>query len=128
MGIRIVTLSLLAALALPGAAPAAVPPDPLAELDTMSRASGEVAPGIALARRQIANGELLGALATLERVLTYHPTADEALLLHASVTCRVDDRGGALIEFEQLDRDSLAAKIWADATAPCTPPRVAPAR
>lgn len=126
MGIRFVA----AALAVLTAAPvqAAPPPDPLAELDAMSRASGEVAPGIALARRQIANDELLGALATLERVLTYHPTSDEALLLHASLTCRVDDRGGALIEFEQLDRESLPARAWADATAPCTPQRGANAR
>ena len=121
MAIRFAAVTLVLMMATP--ALAASPPDPLAELDAMSRASGEVAPGIALARRQIANGELLGALATLERVLTYHPTSDEALLLHASLTCRVDDRSGALIEFEQLDRDSVAAKSWADATAACNPPR-----
>ena len=121
MSIRFV----VATFAMMGAMPAlaAPAPDPLAELDAMSRASGEVAPGMALARRQIANGELLSALATLERVLTNHPESDEAMLLHASVTCRVDDRGGALIDFEQVDRDRIAPKQWADATAACTPPR-----
>ncbi|HVR92174.1 MAG TPA: hypothetical protein VHG29_13925 [Novosphingobium sp.] len=119
MGVRILGVSLLAALALPVGAQAAAPPDPLAELDAMSRASATIAPGMALARGQIANGELLGALATLERVLTYHPESDEALLLHASLTCRVDDRGGALIEFEALDPDRVGDARWREATASC---------
>jgi hypothetical protein len=118
MGVRMGATLLAALLAVP--ALAAPPPDPLAELDSLSRASGEVATGLALARRQIAAGELLGALATLERVLTYHPESDEALLLHASVTCRVDDRGGALIEFETLARDRVSERTWDEATAPCT--------
>ena len=118
MGIRIMAWALAATIA--GPALAAAPPDPLAELDSLSRASDEVAPGVALARRQIAVGELLGALATLERVLTAHPESDEALLLHASLVCRVDDRSGAFIEFEQLTQDRVSERAWAEATAPCT--------
>lgn len=93
--------------------------DPAAELDSLSRASTDVAPGLALARKQIGGGDLLGAMATLERVLIGHPEADEALLLHASLLCRLDDRQGALIEFDELRGREFPDQIWAEATAPC---------
>lgn len=120
MNIRCFAMALVALAAAP--ALAAPTSDPLAELDTLSRASDQVASGIALARRQIAAGELLGALATLERVLTYHPESDEALLLHASVVCRVDDGAGARIEFENISQDRVTQAGWSEAIAPCGAP------
>jgi hypothetical protein len=93
--------------------------DPAAELDSLSRASADVKPGLALTRKQIGSGDLLGAMATLERVLINHPEADEALLLHASLLCRLDDREGALIEFDELRGHDFPDQTWAEATAPC---------
>lgn len=121
MGYRSFAGLIALALAVPGlSAPALAAPDPLMDLDALSRASDGLATGMALARRQIASGELLGALATLERVLTAHPEADQALLLYASVTCRVDDRSGALISFEQVSSDAVSSRAMNEATAPCT--------
>jgi Tfp pilus assembly protein PilF len=74
----------------------------LAELDAVSRASDQSGTGIALARKQIAAGELLDARATLERVILNHPDNDDARLLHARLLCRLDDMDGARLEFEAL--------------------------
>jgi uncharacterized protein HemY len=101
---------------------AAVPapvPDTVAELDALSRSSAETAPGIAQARKAIAAGDFLGAMATLERVLINHPEADEALLLHASLVCRVDDKTGALVELDYLRGRNIPDQSWSEATAPC---------
>jgi hypothetical protein len=93
--------------------------DSVSELDALSRATAEVAPGIALARRQIREGDLTGAMATLERVMLNHPLNDEARLLHASLFCRLDDRTGALIEFDDLQGRDLPDIQWDEATAAC---------
>ncbi|MEG3148635.1 hypothetical protein U1769_01965 [Sphingomonas sp. ZT3P38] len=45
-------------------------------------------------------------MATLERVLMGHADADAALLLHASLLCRLDDRDGARAEREPDDQTS----------------------
>lgn len=94
--------------------------DPVAELEALSRETGSPQSGLALARRQAAGGDLLGAVATLERVLITHPEAEEALLLHASLLCRLDDREGALIELDELRGRPFPDKLWTDATAPCS--------
>ena len=94
--------------------------DPVAELEALSRETGSPQSGLALARRQAAGGDLLGAMATLERVLITHPEAEEALLLHASLLCRLDDREGALIEIDELRGRPFPDKLWTDATAPCS--------
>lgn len=94
--------------------------DPVAELEALSRETGSAQSGLALARRQAAGGDLLGAVATLERVLIGHPEAEEALLLHASLLCRLDDREGALIELDELRGRPFPDKLWTDATAPCS--------
>ncbi|MEO6718609.1 MAG: hypothetical protein ABIM50_15345 [Novosphingobium sp.] len=95
--------------------------DTLAELDKLSQATVGVVPGLATARRQIASGELLGALATLERVLIHHPDAGEVLLLHASLLCRLDDRSGSEVEFDYLRGRGVPDQQWNEATAPCSP-------
>jgi len=108
------------AFAISGSAlPAATPADPTASLDALSRATDGVAPGLALAHRLIAAGDLLGGLAALERILIIHPSARQALLEHASLLCSLDDRAGAKVEFDELDRRVFPARDWASATAPC---------
>jgi hypothetical protein len=93
--------------------------DTLAQLDTWSRIAADAATGVSFARNQIKNGDLIGAVATLEHVLIGHPESDEALLLHASLLCRLDDRTGSLIEFDFLRLRNIPGAVWAEATAPC---------
>jgi hypothetical protein len=94
--------------------------EPIAELEALSRGTATPAAGIALARKQINGSDYLGALATLERVLISHPEAEEALLLHASLLCRLDDREGAVIELDELRGRPFPDRLWNDATAPCS--------
>lgn len=61
----------------------------------------------------------MGALATLERILISHPESDAALLLHASLLCRLDDRTGSLIEFDYLRGRNVPEAAWTEAAAPC---------
>jgi hypothetical protein len=93
--------------------------DTLTQLDNLSRTSSDSETGIAFARNQIKSGDLLGAMATLERILIGHPESDEALLLHASLLCRLDDRTGSLIEFDYLRGQNIPQDVWTEATAPC---------
>jgi Flp pilus assembly protein TadD len=112
---------LLAAFAAAFIAPAAsAQTDPFPELDAMVSASTPSA-GMALARRQIADGELNGALGTLERVLMNNPRADSALLLHASLLCRVDDMPGARAEIAEMRAVAISREDWAVVTAACGP-------
>ncbi len=110
---------LLAAAALCLAGEAVAQADPIAELEAMSQASGALGSGMALARRQVAAGELAGALATLERVLIRHPESDAALLLHASLLCRLDDREGAMLELDAVRDRTPDRQAWAEASAAC---------
>jgi len=104
---------------LPIAAAAAPRSDEAAGLDLVSRATQSVDSGLALARDQTNAGELLGAMATLERLLINHPEADQVQLMHASLLCRLDDRHGASVEFEALRRRDFSDRAWMDAIAPC---------
>lgn len=120
MASRILLLPLCAMTACLSLAGSPALADPVAELEALSRGTDTAASGLALARKQAAGGDLPGAMATLERVLINHPQVDEALLLHASLLCRLDDREGALIELDELRGEQFPDKIWTDATAPCT--------
>lgn len=93
--------------------------DTIAEVDSLARTTTSPSAGMALARRQIESGDLLEALATLERMLISHPDMQQALLLHASLLCRLDDRSGSMIEFDQLRRRGIPDAVWNEATAPC---------
>lgn len=94
-----------------------------AQLDALSKATDQPAPGIALARKQIASGDLLDALATLERVILNHPENEEARLLHAGVTCSIDDKRGALVELDMLRNREFSDSLWQNATSDCSQQR-----
>jgi len=94
-----------------------------AQLDALSKATDQPGPGIALARKQIASGDLLDALATLERVILNHPDNEEARLLHAGVTCSIDDKRGALVELDLLRNRDFSDSLWQKATSDCSQQR-----
>lgn len=122
MGIRdrmILTGLGLAALAF--AAPACAQSDPTVEIDRIIQESQGVSSSLALARRQIADDDLIGALGTLERVLIDHPESDDALLLHVSLLCRLDDAPGARAEMETLRSVGGSDMVWGEVRAACGP-------
>lgn len=89
------------------------------DLDALVAPSMEVEPGLRLARRQIADTDLLGALGTVERVQFAHPEALAPRLLYASLLCRLDDRQGAEVELSQLDGKAITDQAWAEVAAAC---------
>ncbi len=91
----------------------------LEDLDRLVLASVKPADGLALARSQASAGELLDALATLDRVLAVDPKHKQARLLHASLLCRIDDREGAGAEFARLRSKDYKKAEWSAALAPC---------
>ncbi len=121
MSLRAARLLLIAALFTPLGIPAWA--ETPTELEALSRATDSSAGGLALARNQITSGDLLDALATLERLIVNDPTDDQARLLHAGILCRVDDRQGSLIEFDKLRGHKFTTAQWSEATAPCNSPK-----
>jgi hypothetical protein len=75
--------------------------------------------GLALARRQIGEGDLLGAAGTLERVLFVHPDFVPARLLYASLLCQLDDDTGAQVELSLLDGQTIPEEAWAEVARAC---------
>jgi Flp pilus assembly protein TadD len=112
-------LLLCAFLAGTGSLPAMAQVDPTAELDELVDATSEPGSGVALARAQIESGELTGAVATLERVLMSFPEASDALLLHASLLCRLDDAAGARAEVAASQGAAMSDRGWSEVTAAC---------
>jgi hypothetical protein len=92
---------------------------PTADLEALIGPSLEVGPGLQLARRQIGETDLLGALATLERIEIAHPEALQPRLLQISLLCRLDDREGAEVELGALAGQAVADPDWAEVTAAC---------
>ena len=88
-------------------------------LDALVQATAKTKDGLTFAQQQIELGDLLVALATLERVLAKEPKNKTARLLHASVLCRVDDPDGAALEFSKLKAGDFKKPEWAAAIAPC---------
>lgn len=79
----------------------------------------QVDTGTALARRQIADSDLLGAAGTLERVLFAHPDSLEARLLYASLLCRLDDPQGASVELGLVKPQAITDEAWGQLTDAC---------
>jgi hypothetical protein len=113
------TSALLAGLLVWGSAALSAAPAPAAALDGLSRSSDNIQTGMSAAEKLWLAGDGLGALAALERLMIAHPEAHGALLQHASLLCRLDDRDGAKVEFDELNRSEFPAGVWASATAPC---------
>lgn len=112
-------LVLGAPLVSPTTAPAQSPAPSVEALDQLSLSSETPEQGLALARSQAAQGDMLEALATLERTLSAKPKNKQARLLHASLLCRLDDRQGAEVEFARLKAKDFGKAEWAVARAPC---------
>lgn len=74
----------------------------VAALDNLVERSSSIDSAIGLAREQAATGDLLGAAATLERILIANENADEARLAYAALLCRLDDRQSARLELRAL--------------------------
>lgn len=113
---------LAASIAMAGLfAATSAPAETLAQLDALSQAAQSESAGIALARKQANAGDLLDALATLERIIINMPeSALEARLYHAALLCRVDDRRGALIEMDGLRGHDLDPALREEARAACS--------
>lgn len=92
-----------------------------AEIEGVIDPALQVDSGLALARRQIAETDLLGAVATLERVLLAHDDADAGRLLYASLLCRLDDAAGADVELRLLAGRAVPDDGWAEYTDACGP-------
>lgn len=116
MGNRI-TLSLFAAVFGFAAGPALA--ETPQQLDGQLRATAKVPLGLGLVRQQLRDGDLTGALASVERVIILDPLNAEARLLHASLLCRLDDRTGSQTEFDPLRGHNVPEAMWRDETAPC---------
>ena len=91
----------------------------LEEIDILVQQTADEERGIAMAREQIERGELLEALATLERVLTVSPESAEARFNHAMLLCWIDDPQGGLVEFERLDEDDYKEGVLEQAITTC---------
>lgn len=117
---RVLLLSIgFAALGI--AAPAQAQSDPAAEIDRIVDQSRAVGPGLKLAREQIAQDDLIGAVATLERLLVDHPESDDALLLHVALLCKLDDAAGARTELGELRDIGGSDVVWLEVRAACGP-------
>ncbi len=102
------------------AASAPVSAQSFEDLDALLERTADEEQGIATAREQVDRGELLEALATLERVLTIFPKSAEARFNHAMLLCWIDDPQGGLVEFERLDEDDYEPGALEQARATCS--------
>jgi hypothetical protein len=89
------------------------------DAEPLIASSQNVDSGMALARRQMADNDLLGAVATLERVLIQNPDSVGPRLLYVSLLCRLDDHQGASVELNMMPKRSVPDANWAEVTAAC---------
>lgn len=120
--------SCLALALLLGAGPALAQDDPAAELDALSRETATSAGGLVLARTLSGSGDLLGALAALDRVLMIEPASRPALLLRAGLLCRIDDKAGGSAQLAQLRKRDYPKQEWRAASDACAKPKTAPSQ
>ncbi|MFT4026696.1 MAG: hypothetical protein QM676_07840 [Novosphingobium sp.] len=101
----------------------AVPAQTVDRLEPQYRATEKVPTGLGLVRRQLRDGDLTGALATVERVIILDPLNAEARLLHASLLCRLDDRPGSQTEFDPMRGHDIPQDLWREETGHCREPQ-----
>lgn len=119
------TRSLGLAIAISALSASPVAAQSLEELDALSDASAQEESGVQLARDQAGRGELLEALATLERVLVEHPKSANARLLQAFYLCRLDDRPGGSVALSKLKSKNYSDDALATVRTTCENPPVA---
>jgi hypothetical protein len=117
-GVYMARLKAIVLAGLMAASPVAAQP-PAFDPDALITASMKVDSGMALARRQAAETDLLGAAGTLERVIIANPDDPAPRLLYASLLCRLDDREGAEVELASLGKAKVADGAWAEVVAAC---------
>lgn len=120
--------SCLALALILGAGPALAQDDPAAELDALSRETATGAGGLVLARNLSGSGDLLGALAALERVLMIEPASRPALLLRAGLLCRIDDKAGGTAQLARLKKRDYPKQEWTEASEVCAKPKPEPSQ
>ena len=81
----------------------------------------QVDSGMALARQQIGDDDLLGAVGTLERVLIQNPESIGPRLLYVTLLCRLDDRQGATVELNLMPSRTVPDANWTEVTQACGP-------
>lgn len=106
---------LLAIIALPTVSMA----QDFTEIDALSDIATNEQAGITEASEQAAMGDLLEALATLERVLAVHPKSQGARLLHAVYLCDIDDKQGGIVALNQLKTKEIGEEALSAAYARC---------
>lgn len=106
---------LLAIIALPTASMA----QDFTEIDALSDIATNEQAGITEASEQAAKGDLLEALATLERVLAVHPKSQGARLLHAVYLCDIDDKQGGIVALNQLKTKEIGEEALSAAYTRC---------
>jgi hypothetical protein len=94
---------------------------PADDAEVLADAALQIETGMSLARRQVAETDLLGAAGTLERVLFAHPEAPEPRLAYASLLCRLDDAEGAAVELQLVKPETLTDEAWREVTDACGP-------
>ncbi len=94
---------------------------PADDSEVLADAALQLETGMSLARRQIAETDLLGAAGMLERVLFVHPDAPEPRLAYASLLCRLDDTEGAAVELGLVKPEALTDEAWREVTEACGP-------
>jgi thioredoxin-like negative regulator of GroEL len=93
------------------------------QLDQIVDAMPDAASGLALANQQAARGDVLEAIATLERLLARDPKAQDARLAHAVMLCRIDDRPGGAVALTKLKKKKHSKADWAAALSACGMPQ-----
>lgn len=116
-GLGLAIYAAVAVVATTSASPASA--ESAEALESASRATDDTATGLALARSQIESDELLEAMATLERIMMNDPENLEARALHAGLFCRIDDRRGAIMEFDLLRGLDVPQTVATEARQPC---------
>jgi hypothetical protein len=98
-------------------AQAQAPLDPGLERLIAAGQSPEAA--LAEAARQLAEGDALGAAATLERALIASPGADAVRIEYVTMLCKLDDRSSARFELDLLQGRIVGHEPWNRMVAAC---------
>jgi hypothetical protein len=106
---------LLAATAVPASAQEDIDP----AIERLIAAGQVPRAALAEANRQQADGDLIGAAATLERALIESPGADAVRIEYVTVLCRLDDRGAARLELDLLQGRIVGSEPWNRMVAAC---------